>query len=72
MSYRIRGEHADGGASMAISVESARTALIIVPQWEREGVQRITITNPNGAAYALDQFGGIASVKEEKPDAERT
>ena len=50
---------------MAVSVESAKTALIIARQWEREGVQRIT----DGAAYALDQFGGIASVKEEKPDA---
>jgi hypothetical protein len=72
MSYRIAGEHADGGASIAVSVESAKTALIIARQWEREGVQRITITNPGGAAYALDQFGGIASTTEEKPDADRT
>jgi hypothetical protein len=58
---------------MAISVESAKTALIIARQWESEGRPAHQHHEPQWRGLrSLDQFGGIASVKEEEPDADRT
>jgi hypothetical protein len=57
MTYQVTGQHADG-AALATSVESAKTALIIARQWQREGIVRITITNPEASRSTLTSSGG--------------
>jgi hypothetical protein len=74
MAFLITG-HKPGlaGAFVRTDAHTAADALRFAREWAEQGVRGITILNPKGESYDVDEFGMVVTTKQEwHQDADRT